>query len=209
MTSDLTGLPFHNWTVIRRVPNRFYKSGSRVYWLCKCNCGVEQEVAAQDLREGTSKRCRKCQGLDPRSSSFLSQRGAPSTNFLLQRSRRREPGASAGNALFLHYRAGAKVRGLAWELSKSAFFLLTQENCHYCGIPPSSIFRKPGANGDFLYNGVDRKDNQLGYLSSNCLPACSQCNRAKRNLEYSVFTEWLIRASVFLSNQALQKNQKL
>lgn len=40
------------WTVIKQLPRRKY--------LCKCNCGITQELRAFDLIRGKSKMCRSC-----------------------------------------------------------------------------------------------------------------------------------------------------
>ena len=49
---DLTGKKFGKWTVLRYVEKN--------KWLCKCECGVEKEVAGATLRHGTSSGCIKC-----------------------------------------------------------------------------------------------------------------------------------------------------
>jgi hypothetical protein len=54
--TDLTAREFGQWTVIRQAPNR----GLRRYWLCKCSCGLEKEVAASNLCGGNSRSCRDC-----------------------------------------------------------------------------------------------------------------------------------------------------
>jgi hypothetical protein len=50
---DRTGQCFGRWTVVARAPNRFDKAN----WRCKCACGKESEVMAQDLVRGASLSC--------------------------------------------------------------------------------------------------------------------------------------------------------
>lgn len=50
---DLTGQMFGEWIVESRAEN--YRGNT--VWLCRCSCGVEKEVAAMRLRDGTSKSC--------------------------------------------------------------------------------------------------------------------------------------------------------
>lgn len=58
---DFTGRQFNEWTVIERAPNRRRAGGAtRVYWFCRCSCGREMEVAALNLKNGKSARCRAC-----------------------------------------------------------------------------------------------------------------------------------------------------
>jgi len=41
------------------------------------------------------------------------------------------------------------------------------------------------------YNGVDRLDNNTGYLLSNCQTLCYTCNQAKHTMPMKVFKEWI------------------
>lgn len=42
--------------------------------------------------------------------------------------------------------------------------------------------------GDYLYNGIDRFDNNIHYILSNCVPCCKICNRMKHTMTAQ---EWL------------------
>lgn len=53
MTIDLTGHRFGRLLVLGRLPNR----GKQLYYLCKCDCGKEKEVAAKHLRSGATTSC--------------------------------------------------------------------------------------------------------------------------------------------------------
>jgi hypothetical protein len=70
------------------------------------------------------------------------------------------------------YRSEAKQRGLVFELVLSDFVSLPQKGCVYCGHPAS---------------GFDRVDNSCGYLRSNVVPCCRNCNRAKSDLDQKSF----------------------
>lgn len=52
---DLTGMTFGRWKVISKS-NKRGASGS-IYWLCRCQCGIEREVNGLSLRNGTSLSC--------------------------------------------------------------------------------------------------------------------------------------------------------
>ena len=61
-------------------------------------------------------------------------------------------------------------------------------DCHYCGKPPSKPHRKCET---FLYNGLDRVDNNIGYTESNVVPCCYICNKMKGELPVEDFLEHL------------------
>lgn len=50
---DFTGKRFGRWTVIKRAEDR----KSKIYWLCKCDCGKKKEVREENLINGKSKSC--------------------------------------------------------------------------------------------------------------------------------------------------------
>lgn len=54
--TDLTGLPFGLWTVLREAESR----NSRRYWRCRCECGTEASVDGKELRIGRSNSCIRC-----------------------------------------------------------------------------------------------------------------------------------------------------
>ena len=55
---DLTGQRFGRLTVIERDFSRNYKDEyTRVYWLCKCDCGNIASVSGGSLRSGRTKSC--------------------------------------------------------------------------------------------------------------------------------------------------------
>lgn len=48
-------------------------------------------------------------------------------------------------------------------------------------------------NGEFISNGIDRIDNNRGYVKENCVPCCKTCNYAKRKMDLLTFKEWARR----------------
>jgi 5-methylcytosine-specific restriction endonuclease McrA len=93
-----------------------------------------------------------------------------------------------------HYKNAAKRRGIVFKLTKDEFIKLILGKCSYCGAAPDKISRT--INHSMKWNGVDRKDSSKGYNKENCVSCCSICNRAKSNLEYSEFIEWIERLKV-------------
>ena len=39
----------------------------------------------------------------------------------------------------------------------------------------------------FTFNGIDRKNNNLGYTYDNCVTACTTCNKAKNSMTIEEF----------------------
>ena len=66
-------------------------------------------------------------------------------------------------------RSRAKTRQIPWKLTLEEWVgLVIGQDCHYC-------------NGEMSQTGVglDRKDNDLGYVLENVTPCCAVCNRIK------------------------------
>lgn len=51
---DLSGLRFGSWTALSYTGNDKWQSAM---WLCRCDCGVERQVAGKSLRSGRSLSC--------------------------------------------------------------------------------------------------------------------------------------------------------
>ena len=73
------------------------------------------------------------------------------------------------NGRLLSYKRAAKERNIEWLLTDEEFKLFWQQPCSYCGDKIETI-------------GIDRKDNNKGYLIENCISCCSICNTMKMTL---------------------------
>ena len=82
---------------------------------------------------------------------------------------------------YCYYRAGARSRGLEWNLTEEQFKKLIKDNCAYCGEKATK--RKTVAYKDEYeeINGIDRIDSTKGYTIGNCISCCSKCNLMKSN----------------------------
>ena len=92
-------------------------------------------------------------------------------------------GNSAKNQVLSNYISRAKLKGIDWSLDDDLFFQLTSCDCHYCGAKPSNMENRN--DSQYMYSGIDRVDNSLGYTDGNVVPCCRECNVAKndRNAE--------------------------
>lgn len=169
---DISGQRFGRLIAIirtsKRVDPRKTNSGE-YYWLCKCDCGNEKEIMMSSLRRGDTTSC-GCYGKEQRLKAVSLM-----------------PGQANFNALFCNYKNQAKRRRLDFLLSDEQFRQLVESNCHYCDSKPSQIVDREPANIPYLYNGIDRVDNSIGYTKENCIPCCKICNYMKRNMTYDEF----------------------
>lgn len=92
--------------------------------------------------------------------------------------------------LFCTYRNGAEKRGFSFEFTKEQFGDLTKQDCWYCGAKPVQKNRCSGTGKSenfYLYNGIDRVENDKGYTLANSLPCCGRCNKMKMSLSVEDF----------------------
>jgi hypothetical protein len=88
---------------------------------------------------------------------------------------------------------GAIKRNLPVEISSDHVQMLGEMSCFYCGREPSNTRSTQRSPRQTSYNGIDRADNQRGYLYGNVLPCCRYCNRAKRDYPLEIFIEQIRR----------------
>ena len=110
-------------------------------------------------------------------------------------------GDVAKNALVSNYRNGARSRGIAFDLTHEECEALFRQNCHYCGTEPNQLLRT-GTKRQYTitYNGIDRMDNGVGYVSGNVVSCCKTCNSAKGDLSMEEFRAWIARIAKFIEH---------
>lgn len=151
------------------VAIEFVETTPKGRWLCRCDCGGEKMALGPFLAKGITRHC-GCQRLQPN---------------------RLPPGTASRNACLRTYQRGARDRGLCWDLTGEDFDRLTSQDCFYCGYPPSNTYS--GHSTPFVYNGIDRVDNDLGYVIENVVPCCKACNQAKMAMTFDDFMAWIAR----------------
>ena len=72
------------------------------------------------------------------------------------------------------YKNSAKRRKVEFELNMELFMQYWNKPCFYCGSEIKTI-------------GLDRKDNNKGYVIGNIIPCCSRCNSMKSNMNTDDF----------------------
>ena len=172
---DRVGQKYGDMTVLKFLETRVTEGGSyKAMWLCECICGKQIAVSSGNLSSGntTNCGCKRAERLQVYVDTIL----------------RLPKGEAAFNTVYAKYEFGAKKRGLIFDLSKEIFKLLCLGNCDYCGIAPSNTEADYGRkNGKFIYNGIDRIDNAIGYVKENCVTCCKICNYMKRTMGREAF----------------------
>jgi len=159
----------------------FYSKNKKRYWICICDCGKQNIVRTANLTSGQVRSC-GCLARD------IASRNA--------KLKRLPEGISARNTVVNGYKKSAVKAGRVWELSDGNLNRLFEGNCHYCGDLPSNC-RKTKSGDLFYYNGIDRKNNDLGYTLDNVVSCCRDCNMAKSGRTYEDFLSWLQRITRF------------
>jgi len=165
---NLDGKKFGRLTAIKRDTK---KKGT--YWICKCGCGKEKSINASSLVEGNTKSC----GCLAKEICRTTKNGRPTEL----------------NGIHRQYKMDAKKRGYVFDLTLDDVEQLIKNNCFYCGIPPYRTYKSHRTSEDYLYNGIDRINNDVGYVKNNCVTSCKPCNRAKDIMSYVEFVNWIKR----------------
>lgn len=158
-------------------------------WKCVCDCGTEVITSYCKLNTSRKTNC-GCVAYDK------------------LKNRRFGEGQASFNVLYGNYRRRVERSKLGFNLTKDHFRELTSSNCFYCGEAPKNKQSNQSKTGDYVYNGLDRIDNNLGYLTTNVVPCCTMCNYAKNKHSLADFLDWIDK--LFKQKHALDNlRQKL
>lgn len=104
---------------------------------------------------------------------------------------RRYPGKDyAVGRYFISYKRFADYRDIPFRLPLSHFAKMVKQECYYCGALPSrSIWMGSRYATKTLMNGIDRRNNAVGYSKKNVVTACRRCNIAKNKVSAEEFIE--------------------
>lgn len=172
------------------------KSNQR-QWVCICRCLRPFLATTAYIRSG---RCQSCGCL-----SFTGNNG----------NIKQDPQQTTWNVLLNSYKQRAKRDCIEWRLTDSEAASLFSSRCHYCGVMPTNRINafvtkagrylsknKTRANlGWVAFNGIDRKNSDVGYLVDNCVGCCSVCNYAKGKLSQDDFEAWIDRLCEYKSRK--------
>lgn len=187
---NLIDQKFNRLTVIDKNP----EIDTRNKWLCKCDCGNKIFANAYKLKTNHTKSC-GCLNIDSRKNKDkIEKLIANNRKYSFEES-------SARNMWDSRYKDG---------ISFEDFYRLSKMNCFYCDKLPSNCFNSAKIDkkasqeakdkSNFIYNGLDRVNNNLDHNINNIVPCCKWCNFAKRNSNINDFENWIINIYNNLNN---------
>jgi hypothetical protein len=157
---NIAGKTFGKLTAIK--PMVKYSDGKkRTLWVFQCVCGELTERPAHKVVGGWVTSC-GCAATSA-DKKYVGEQSV------------------AYNIYYVSYSDG--------DLSFDNFLELVKQNCYYCGLEPSNCrANRKNASGKkitFIYNGLDRLDNNFPHNLDNVVPCCANCNQMKsfRNIE--------------------------
>lgn len=179
--NDLSGKRFGRLLVIRIFERRMTANGTRIFWLCKCDCGNEKIANGCSLASGATKSC-GCLHLETNKA-----------NGIKNANKTRGTGNYVLRSIYAGYKSNAKTRKIGFYLSKEEFYNLIIDKCYYCGVISSNSRTNPVTEEVFYHNGVDRLSSDKDYTTDNCVTCCKVCNNAKQSMSEDEFFAWIDR----------------
>lgn len=154
-----------------------YNDNHRLVFKCICVCGHEVLAIRDDLKSKSTVSC-GCHRI-----------------------------RSAEHIEYTKYKRNAKSRKLSFELTTDEFNSLINNNCFYCGTAPSRKIsnhaKAEHLQRKAIVNGIDRLDSSLGYIKTNCVSCCFECNSAKMDLTVKEFMDMIRRIYHFSAKDYL------
>ena len=153
---DITNQKFGMLTAI--MPTNERGGNGQVLWMCLCDCGKVCLKSGSQMKSGSVTTC-GCHGTGAGKDKLL--------NYVR-------------NRVYRMYVGSAKKRGLEFCLSRNQVLNLILKSCFYCGTKPkdhSAVSDNPYRV--IAWHGIDRVDNDIGYVLDNVVPCCNACNCMK------------------------------
>jgi len=179
----MLGRTFERWGIVSQAENN--KHGQKM-WLCHCSCGTERAVTGNALRRGGSKSC-GCLQKEAASLTGRANRGR-----FVKTARE-----VISNEIFAAYVNRAAKRNREWGLTREEFDSLVQSRCFYCQSSPSEHPKRTKRRDTQVgFNGIDRWDNNQGYIVGNVVSCCSVCNDMKGTMSGEDFIRQVSRIQI-------------
>lgn len=172
---SLENKKFGRIILLHRVEN----IGKRPAYLGLCECGNKKVFEISKVKRGVTKSCGCI--------------------------KRKLYGESSARSVFNTYKKHAIKRNYIFEITFEEFKKISQLNCYYCGKSPSNLKHNKYTTGNYIYNGIDRVNNNNGYIRENIVSCCYYCNGAKSNKTKEEFINWVI--SVYKHSVKEEVNQ--
>ena len=169
----------------------------RVKIKCK-DCGKDLEILYLSIKE-EGNRCIRCSNIFNSKKDGRYNYSEETKKIIIEKAKKHHLpiGEASKNRAINSIQGSAKKRGFEYNLTREDFLKITSSNCFYCGSEPKNQCKslnsngKHGDNGDYIYNGIDRVDQNKGYILNNCVPCCKTCNWAKGTKTIKEFMSWI------------------
>ena len=162
---NLLGKKYNKLTVVGNATKKY--KDNRYYYECKCECGKIIYILKHRLQKKKVKSC-GCHRLTMDEYSLIRN-------------------------VICNYKNNAKKKNLSFKLTEQDCAKLFKSSCYYCGAEYSNICKGNGDCSNLLYNGIDRINNKMGYIISNCVACCKTCNRRKSDTDICIFMDYVVR----------------
>lgn len=93
--------------------------------------------------------------------------------------------------LYCQYRSGAVKRNLDFLLTEDDFYPYLHKPCQVCKRINVNRISYSDHTSYLDYNGIDRIDNDIGYVLGNLRTLCGDCNKAKSAMGNDRFEKWI------------------
>ncbi len=165
------GTKIHRFTVLglSHKDARFRK-----FYNVQCDCGKTKILNGALIKSGNTRSC-GCLSLERKRAQRL-----PKDKGII-------------NQIVLQAKRHARDRGIEWKIGNEMVGKIIRMPCAYCGDLGGNLKTNKANPSGFRYNGLDRINNNLGYLENNVAPCCRKCNNAKSNMSLREFREWALR----------------
>ena len=178
----LLNVKFGRLTILE-VLNEYTPSKKRLI-KCQCDCGNFITAILENIKNGHTKSCGCLR------KELMRENVKIATAAQIKSGRIKEPRIGTALRVFTNrYKDG--------DLTFDDFYILSQQNCFYCGSEPNNVYNnyKIGAfyseerikTGTFIYNGLDRIDSSIGHTKLNVVPCCKICNSMKMDMKSDDF----------------------
>ena len=160
---DIAGKHIGNWFVVMKT-----KFDKTTFYLCRCICGKEKEVAGSQLMAGSSKSC----GCTNRIDTIEDAKAATIRSIFGYKGRK----YSDGNITIDQFT----------KLINLPCFYCTRSNVNMQNMSKSYSSQFVKDNSDVKYNGLDKFISGKGtkHNIDNVVPCCPNCNFFKLNYTY-------------------------
>ena len=171
---DWSGFKFGKLTVIKKVSGLGNHASKH---LCKCDCGRDHIAWGGSLHSGGVKSCGCIRSKTDEEKCLVISYG--------------------------HYKKRAEKSNLKFEIKLEEFKKIIFQPCVYCGEIESNTTKRKMMDRTIKlnHNGIDRVDNDKGYILENCVSCCKICNLMKRDLSYN---QWMEKMKKILNYQQQQ-----